>query len=118
MITVNGCRIYLHIHDAEYMRQRAEWKRRLAAVHPDHGGSAAAFRSLMAQRLVWQRAEALYYARLGLLPPDGWDAATYIPIRERAIEAAKPRTDAHLTTSDRRLAMPARHSNRKPRKDK
>lgn len=123
VITVDGCRIYLHIHDAEYMRQRAEWKRRLAAAHPDHGGTTAAFRVVMGQRLAWLRAEALYYARLGLLPPDGWgehSTGIHQEIRKRVIETnARQNANAASSrqTSDRRLADPSRHSNQS-RKDK
>jgi hypothetical protein len=116
VITVKGCRIYLHIHDAEYMRQRAEWKRRLAAAHPDKGGSATAFRSILGQRVAWQRNEALYYARLGLLPPDHWgehSPGIHQDIRQRTLAANAARLNPDPPrTSDRRLADPSRHSSR------
>lgn len=72
VITYQGARIYLHIHDAEYMRERSAWRQRLAAAHPDAGGNAAAFQRLIGQRTAWQAREAAWYARLGLLPPDGY----------------------------------------------
>ena len=113
VITIDGCRIYLHIHDAEYMRQRAEWKRRLAAAHPDAGGSATDFRSILGQRMAWQRNEQLYYAKLGLFPPDGAGENTegvHQRIRQAALDQQTARTRP-LQLSDRRLAAPYRHSN-------
>jgi hypothetical protein len=66
-----GGRIYISVHDAEYLRQRAEWKRKLAEAHPDSPtGSAFAFRRLISQRAKWDDAEVQWYAQHGLTPPD------------------------------------------------
>ena len=121
VITIDGCRIYLHIHDAEYLRQKAEWKRRLSAAHPDHGGSSAEFIRLTGQRQAWQNAEQIYYARLGLFPPDSYGEHTpgiHHNIRQRALDASAARTDpSHRRTSDRRLTNPRRLCNQN-RKEK
>lgn len=66
--------LYLHIHDAEYMRERAAWRRKLAATHPDAGGAAWRFREVSKARRAWIAREVIFYARLGLTPPDGAQA--------------------------------------------
>lgn len=60
------------------MRQRAAWKHKLANAHPDRGGSADRFRRLDQARRKWQFNEAAWYARHGLLPPDGFSAHPHL----------------------------------------
>lgn len=62
--------IYVSLHDAEYLRRKSEWKRLIAATHPDRGGGATTARRLLRQRHAWQQAEDAWYAMLGLTPPD------------------------------------------------
>jgi hypothetical protein len=72
VIDHEGGRIYLHIHDAEYFRQRSAWRVKLREAHPDHGGTSSAFRRVWSAHKSWRDSECVWYARLGLLPPDGY----------------------------------------------
>jgi hypothetical protein len=64
-------RVYVSVHDAEYLRQKAEWKQRLAAVHPDTTGhSGFTFRKLLKERTRWEADERAWYAQFNLTPPD------------------------------------------------
>jgi hypothetical protein len=83
----DGWTIYVAIHDLEYIRQRSEWKRQLAAVHTDRGGSAAAFRDIKQQQERWQATEEAWYATLGLAPPPFGTR----PFRVRAYEGLPTR---------------------------
>jgi biotin operon repressor len=66
-----GGRIYISVHDAEYLRQRAEWKRKLAEAHPDSPtGTAFSFRQTLKKRDRWDADETAWYARYGLTPPE------------------------------------------------
>jgi biotin operon repressor len=65
-----GGRIYISVHDAEYLRLRAEWKQKLADEHPDRTGRSFAFRKLIKQREAWEASEAKWYAQHGLTPPN------------------------------------------------
>jgi hypothetical protein len=70
-----GGRIFISVHDAEYLRQKAEWKRKLAQSHPDvPSGSAFAFRHLIKQRDKWEAEEVAWYATHGLTTPDDHSA--------------------------------------------
>ena len=66
-----GGRIYISVHDAEYLRQRSEWRRKLAAAHPDSPtGNSFTFRRLKSQRDKWEATEVEWYAQHGLTPPE------------------------------------------------
>ena len=75
-VFIDGAWVYVHIHDAEYLRIKADYRRRLAAAHPDRGGSAYDFRTVSNSRRGWLAREVIYYARLGLTPPDNAHAST------------------------------------------
>lgn len=77
--------VYLSIHDEAYMKMLRAWKRKRAASHPDKGGTAAKFRSVYKAMRAWQLAECVWYAQLGLLPPDGCRlvAAKAMQVRKR-----------------------------------
>ncbi len=64
-----GGRVYISVHDAEYLRQRSEWKRKLADAHPDAGGTSFRFRQAVKARDRWQATEEAWYGQHGLTPP-------------------------------------------------
>jgi biotin operon repressor len=78
-ITKDGVTVYVSVHDAEYLRQKAVWKQRLADAHPDRGGTDHAFRRLTKHRERWQAEEGAWYAALGLAAPDS--LAVVVPER-------------------------------------
>jgi hypothetical protein len=71
VVVLNGWTIYLSIHDSAYMMTLRTWKQRLARAHPDKGGTSTKFREVYQKKRAWQLEEALWYAQLGMLPPDG-----------------------------------------------
>jgi hypothetical protein len=111
VLHVDGGTIYLHIHDAEYMRLRSHYRARLLATHPDHGGTRAQFQSILRARQSWQAREVLWYARLGLLPPDGAEGSTAVrSARLRALRRTAPTSGTRAlasATARRRSTTPA-----------
>lgn len=82
-----GGRVFVSVHDAEHLRQRAAWKRELAAAHPDAGGSNLRFDRVRRQRERWDESERAWYAQYGLVPPPVGEPP---PTRSEAL-AAWPR---------------------------
>lgn len=80
VLVLDGWTVYVAIHDQEYIRQRTEWRRRLAASHPDKSGLTSEdrgwatanrkFRNLLIQHGAWRFKERCFYWKLGLMPPD------------------------------------------------
>jgi hypothetical protein len=70
VIRRDGWTEFVAIHDQGYYRNKKSWKRKLATLHPDHGGSAASFRSARAKYETWLLRERHYYWKLDLMPPD------------------------------------------------
>ena len=93
VVRSGNCSVYVSVHDAEHLRLRREWKRKLAYYHHDAiksrwqtaaaGGACwarqlltrqqafgATFRQLQAGHEAWLRAERVWYARLSLEPPE------------------------------------------------
>lgn len=68
VVVRDGCRIFVNIHDAEYLRQRREWRRKLRA-HPDTGGTSSTFRDVFKAYRAWEASETRWYAAIGLEPP-------------------------------------------------
>lgn len=64
-----GGRVFVSVHDAEHLRQRAAWKKALAEAHPDAGGTSLRFDRVRRQRERWEAAEREWYAQYGLVPP-------------------------------------------------
>lgn len=64
-----GGRVFVSVHDAEHLRQRAAWKKALAEAHPDAGGTTLRFDRVRRQRERWEAAEREWYAQYGLVPP-------------------------------------------------
>jgi hypothetical protein len=62
-------RVYISVHDAEYLRQKSEWRRKLFEAHPDHGGSDLRFHRTRRQQKAWEQSEADWYAQYRLTPP-------------------------------------------------
>lgn len=68
-------------HDAYYLEEKRNWKRRIAGAHQDRLGLGVGsrvrkkadgqVRRLIAARKRWQAQEWIYYLGLGLDPPDG-----------------------------------------------
>ena len=73
IIKRNGWTIYVSVHDQQYARQKQSWKRVRAAAHPDAGGSTQQFQRVESEYQRWLEDEWLWYADLGLRPPDGWE---------------------------------------------
>ncbi len=100
----DGWRIYISVHDAEYLRQRAEWKRKLADAHPDAGGTSFRFRQAVKARDRWEADEEAWYAQHGLtLPP----VSSSTPVSETGLNdllarvpdgAGRPQTAPHPVT--------------------
>ena len=69
--SVDGWVCFVGLHDRLYRAERAKWRQRLAAAHPDRTGARSAWRFLgVARRFkTWQAQEAKWYARLSLGPP-------------------------------------------------
>lgn len=89
VMVVDGWTVFVSIRDAAYEAEMKRWRQRLAAVHPDRGGSAWKFRKVMGQRIRWQCEEARWYARLGLLPPDGFRHAEVQVERTKRLRGEK-----------------------------
>lgn len=70
VVPSEGGRVYISVHDAEYLRLRAEWKQQLVDAHPDRAGSSFRFRRLMKARDRWEASETAWYAQYGLRPPE------------------------------------------------
>lgn len=87
-LQVDGWTVYVSIRDAAYMAELRRWKQRLAAVHPDRGGTARKFRMVMGARIRWQCQEAKWYADLGLLPPDGFKHSEQRAARKQRLKGA------------------------------
>jgi len=68
-IKFNGGWIYLGVHDATYLRDRAAWKARIAQAHPDKGGTRGRFLDAYRGYRLWQRAELEWYATFDFEPP-------------------------------------------------
>lgn len=56
--------VCVSIHDAEYLRQRAEWKRKLRAGHSDAGGTTRQTQKLTKDYAAWKATEHAFYAEL------------------------------------------------------
>lgn len=65
----DGWTEYVAIHDDAFQAERRAWRQRLAAAHPDAGGSAEAFRQVYRRYQQWVEREEAYYRRLGLPLP-------------------------------------------------
>lgn len=76
VLHIDGWTVYVSVRDAAYTHTKREWRHKLAAAHPDRGGSHDAFLATKRQFDRWRRGEAEWYQSLGLLPPDGWRADT------------------------------------------
>ena len=74
--TANRGRVYINVHDAEYLRKRAEWRKKLADQHPDRSpahhskSSGARFRVLKRQYESWLISEKQWYEQYNLKPPE------------------------------------------------
>lgn len=69
VVTYQGGVVFVSIHDLEYRRQRLAWRAKLAAAHPDAGGTDAEFRTLHTAYERWYADELAWYATYGLQPP-------------------------------------------------
>lgn len=69
VVRVGGGVVHVSVHDAEFLRQWREWRRRLAAAHPDKGGTEYRFRTALGKYRKWEFAEAKWYAQIGIDPP-------------------------------------------------
>jgi hypothetical protein len=69
VVKQNNCTIYLSVHDAEFLRQWRAWRLRLAAAHPDTGGTAVRFRKALVMYREWQYVQAKFYNEVGVEPP-------------------------------------------------
>lgn len=66
----DGWKVLVYVHDAEYLRQRSEWREKLRA-HPDTGGTAGKFRRVHSAYERWRKQEETWYLGHGLTPPTG-----------------------------------------------
>jgi transposase-like protein len=69
VVTVGGTVVHVSVHDAYHLRMRQEAKQRLAAAHPDAGGTARAFRRASEAHDRWLAREKAWYASVGIEPP-------------------------------------------------
>jgi len=71
-INAEGWRVCVAAMDGYHIREKASWKRRLAAAHPDNPaktGGHKKFIEMSASYRRWMNEEDVRYARLGLKPP-------------------------------------------------
>lgn len=75
-IPYKGGRVSLQQMDLAYLREKAEWKRRLVAAHPDRkrrtsrGTTGSTFAKLSNARDRWKREWTRRFKNCGYLPPD------------------------------------------------
>lgn len=65
----DGCTYFISVHDAEFLRVRAEWKRKLKELHPDTASMHGNFIAAVNGYRMWQQKEAVWYAEVGIDPP-------------------------------------------------
>jgi hypothetical protein len=73
-VNIEGGRLYISAHDAYHLEKQREFKRLIRAAHPDRNHciwAAGRTRKLLQARARWEKAEARWYACLGLDPPKG-----------------------------------------------
>lgn len=70
VVANNGWTVYVSVRDAAYLQTKRDWKRKLAAAHPDRGGAHDAFLAVHQAYTDWHTVAAAEYEVLGLLPPD------------------------------------------------
>lgn len=68
-IKKDGWTFFISIHDKQALLERREWKQKIAAAHPDKGGTSDAFRRVLWLYSIWVRNQLRYYRQLGLMPP-------------------------------------------------
>lgn len=77
----DGWVVMVAVRDSGYMTTLKAYKRLLRDAHPDKHPQgekkkwAGKFRRIHGERAVWRNQEAQWYARHGLLPPDGYEQA-------------------------------------------
>lgn len=72
-VAYKGGRVALAIRDGAYLLERRAWRQRLAAAHPDKGGTATRFEKIKRQYDAWEAAERRGFAELGWPPPRASD---------------------------------------------
>lgn len=68
-ITRDGWTVLIGVHDEYFRREVRRWRQRLAAAHPDAGGSHRAYLRVTAQRDRWLARESAWYAEHGVPLP-------------------------------------------------
>jgi hypothetical protein len=91
ILTKDGWTVFVAVHDTYYEQTKKAWRQKRANAHPDKGGYADDFRRIETAWRAWREGEAFWYAKHGLLPPDGWisDAERVTKLLEGATEPAK-----------------------------
>lgn len=69
IVAIDGCDVFVSVHDAEHLRIRSEAKRTLALLHPDVGGSERSFRHALTKHEKWLASEKRFYESIRLEPP-------------------------------------------------
>jgi biotin operon repressor len=81
----------ISVHDADYLRVKAEWRQKLAAAHPDRGGTELGFHRTKKAQEAWSKAQTDWYAKRGLTPPEtSSPRAPLIPADVLALVDARP----------------------------
>ena len=73
---------YQAVRDAAHLREAKRWKRRLAAAHPDGGGTDKEFVRVQKQCERWHQEEARVYAEYGRVPP-AFGTVNAVPTKRR-----------------------------------
>lgn len=71
----DGTITYISIHDKAYLDSKRQWKRKVAALHPDktgNGRSARQFRAVYNAYQKWLALERVWYWHHGEMMPPDW----------------------------------------------
>lgn len=88
VIEQDGWKVFLSVHDKEYLRAKKQMRKEVLDLHPDKSGLSPEdprwervnqrFRSANLSYIVWCRKERCWYWKFGLMPPD-WKGAPQPP---------------------------------------
>lgn len=81
--------VFVSVHDAWHIRERARLKAAIVAAHPDHGGSRTALSEAMEHWTGFQQREWIWYRAHDITPPSRLDTSErYAPAKLSEREAA------------------------------
>lgn len=101
-VTVDGWREYVAVHDAEFLRRRAQLRQAIWLTHPDRGGDVVRCRASIRRYRHWLRQERAYYERRGLTLPVAHTVTSPL-----LIPAAKQKFERRVTKARQRAMREA-----------